>query len=213
MMTTTIYSLRTKGLAALTALMLLLVPTAAQAAKWFVDNTLGDVKVEEKKTPATPRPVQLIFEFQRNGEPNPRATKEVKPMLVDALKQTGAFSEIVEAPVAGGAVLSIKFNNIVPQEDVDKAKKEGFRAGLGFGLFGGVVTTDRYDVAFEYLPGEGAASIQTLVQHALYMKFGKKDVEIPGTQVKNVNEAIKTMVRQTTDRGVNNLVSDPAFPQ
>ena len=45
------------------------------------------------------------------------------------------------------------------------------------------------------------------------MKYGKKDVEIPGTQVKNVTEAVKTVVRQATDRGVNNLVSDPAFPQ
>lgn len=208
-----INSLRSKSLVVLAALMLLLVPTAAQAAKWFVDNTLGDVKPDEKKTPATPRPVQLIFEFQRNGEPNPRATKEVKPLLIDALKKTGAFSDVVEAPVAGGSVLSIKFNNVIPQEDVDKAKKEGFRAGLGFGLFGGVVTTDRYDVTFEYMPGEGAVSIQTLVQHALYMKFGKKDIEIPGTQVKNINEAIKIVVRQTTDRGVNNLVSDPGFPQ
>lgn len=206
-------SIRAATLSLLAAFMLLCVPTAAQAAKWFVDNSLGDLKPEEKKTPATPRPVQLIFEFQRNGEPNPRATKEVKPWIFDALKATGAFTEVVEAPVAGGAVLSIKFNNVIAQEELDKAKKDGFRAGLGFGLFGGVVATDRYDVAFEYLPGEGAASVQTLVQHALHMKYGKKDVEIPGTQVKNVSEAVKMVVRQATDHGINNLVSDPAFPQ
>ncbi|OHC99068.1 MAG: hypothetical protein A2885_18830 [Sphingopyxis sp. RIFCSPHIGHO2_01_FULL_65_24] len=204
---------RAKLLSAFAALMLLIAPTAAQAAKWFVDNTLGDVKAEDKKTPATPKPVQLIFEFQRNGEPNPRATKEVKPWIIESLKGTGAFSEVAEAPVAGGAVLSITFNNIVPQKELDKAKKDAFGAGLGFGLFGGVVATDRYDVTFEYLPGEGAPSIKTLVQHALHMKYGKKEVEIPGTQVKNVTEAVKTVVRQATDHGVNNLVSDPAFPQ
>ena len=208
-----ILSARTKGLMALAALLLFVVPTAAQAAKWYVDNTLGEVKPEEKKTPATPRPVQLIFEFQRDGAPNPRATKEVKPWIIEALQKSGAFSEVLETPVDGGAVLSVTFNNIVKKEEVDEAKKDGFRAGLGFGLFGGVVATDRYDVTFEYLPGEGSASIKTLVQHALHMKYGKKDVEIPGTQVKNVTEAVKTVVRQATDRGVNNLVSDPAFPQ
>jgi hypothetical protein len=188
-------------------------PRAAEAAKWFVDNTLGEVKPEEKVTPATPKPVQLLFEFQRDGAPNPRATKQVKPMAVEALKGTGAFADVVEAPVADGAVLSIKFNNVVKKEELDKVKKDGFRAGLGFGLFGGVVATDNYIVTMEYIPATGAKPIVTTVNHALHMKFGKKDVEIPGTEVKNVIEAVKIVVRQALARGTNNIVADPAFPR
>ena len=201
------------GLFACLALTMLSVAQVAQAAKWYVDNTLGEVKPEEKVVPTTPKPVQLLFEFQRDGGPNPRATKQVKPWAVDALKTTGAFTDIGEAPTADGAVLSIKFNNVVKKEDLDKAKKEGFRAGLGFGLFGGVVATDHYIVTLTYVPATGAAPITTVVNHALHMKFGKKDVVIPGTEVKNALEAVKTVVRQALARGVNNIVADPAFPR
>ena len=45
------------------------------------------------------------------------------------------------------------------------------------------------------------------------MKFGNKNVEIPGTQVKDAMEAVRTVVRQALERGVNNIVSDPAFPK
>jgi hypothetical protein len=51
----------------------------------------------------------------------------------------------------------------------------------------------------------------TTVNHALHMKFGKKDVEIPGTEVKGVKLAVETVVRQALARGVNNIVADPAF--
>jgi hypothetical protein len=187
--------------------------TASEAAKWYVDNTLGNVKAEEKVVPQQPKPVQILFEFQRDGQPNPRATKEVKPWALDSLKQSGVFSEVTEAPVVDGAVLSIKFNNVVKKEELDKAKKEGLRAGLGFGLFGGVVATDNYIVSFEYIAATGAAPITTTVNHALHMKYGKKDVEIPGTQVKNVKEAVQTVVRQAMLRGTNNIAADPNFPK
>jgi len=185
----------------------------AYAAKWFVDNTLGDVKPEEKVQPASPKPVQVLFEFQRDGSPNPRATKEVKPWALDAIKQSGVFSEIVETPTSDGAVLSVRFNNIVKKEEIDKAKKDGFRAGLGFGLFGGVVATDHYVVTFDYVSATGAKLITTTVNHALHMKFGKKDVEIPGFEVKNVQAAVETVVRQAMARGVNNIASDSGFPK
>jgi hypothetical protein len=185
----------------------------AHAAKWYVDNALGEVKPEEKVLPATPKPVQLLFEFQRDGSPNPRANKEVKPMALAALKGTGAFTDVVETPTADGAVLSITFNNVVEKEELDKAKKDGVRAGLGFGLFGGVVAQDRYVVTLKYVPATGAAPITTVVNHSLYMKFGKKDVEIPGTEVKNVKEAVQTVVRQALARGVNNIFADPAMPK
>lgn len=185
----------------------------AQAAKWFIDNTLGEVKPEEKVNPENPQPVQLLFEFQRDGAPNPQATKQVKPWAVEDIKTTGAFSAVVEEPVPEGAVLSIKFNNVVKKEEVDKAKKDGFAAGLGFGLFGGVVATDHYVVTFEYIQRTGAVPITVVVNHALHMKFGHKDVEIPGTQVKNVTEAVQGVVRQALNKGVNSIVADPAFPR
>lgn len=195
------------------AVMLCVLPQAAQAMKFYVANALGEVKPEEKVTPAKPQPVQVIFEFQRDGKPNAKATKVVTPWAMDDLKGTGAFSEVTDAPTANGAIISIKFNNIVVKEELDKAKKQAFGAGLGFGLFGGVLAVDHYVVSIDYVPATGAAPIHTEVKHELYSKYGKKDVEVPGTEYKNGDEAVKVLVRQALARGVNNIVADPAFPR
>ena len=199
--------------AGLFALSALAAPQAAQAMHFYVANALGEVKPEEKATPAHPAPVQVIFEFERDGAPNPKATKVVKPWVIEDIKATGDFSEIVETPVASGAVLSIKFNNLVVKEELDKAKKQGFGAGLSFGLLGGVVTTDHYAVTFEYIAATGATPIRTEVRHELYGKFGNKEADIPGTEVKGADEAVKVLVRQAIARGVNTIVADPAFPR
>lgn len=198
------------------ALMIALaLPSAAHAIKVYVDNTLGEVKPEEKVTPAKPVPVQVLFEFQRDGAPNPKATKVTKAWVLDALKATGDFSEVVETPTSNGAVLSIKFNNIVKKDELDKSKGDAFKAGLGFGLFGGAMATDYYEVTFEYVAATGATPIKTVVSHKLYTTFGKqkKDVVIPGTQYKKVDDAVKALMIQVINRGANNIVSDPAFPK
>lgn len=195
------------------ALMLSTLPQAAQAMKFYVDNALGEVKPEEKVTPAKPQPVQVIFEFQRDGKPNAKATKVVTPWAMEDIKGTGAFSEVTDAPTANGAIISIKFNNLVIKEELDKAKKQAFGAGLGFGLFGGVLAVDHYLVSIDYVPATGAAPIHTEVKHELYSKYGKKDVEVPGTEYKTADEAVKVLVRQALARGVNNIVADPAFPR
>lgn len=187
------------------------MPQEAIAAKWYVDNNLGELKPEQKVVPANPKPVQLLFEFQRDGAPNPKATKQVKPWAVDALKATGAFSEIVDTPTTDGALLSIEFNNVVKKDEIDKAKRQGFSAGLSFGLLGGVVATDYYVVTLTYVPATGVDPITTTVNHALHMKYGNKDVEITGTLAKNVTEAVQTVVRQALAHGVNTIASQAAF--
>lgn len=191
------------------------LPGAVLAVKVYVDNELGEVKPEEKVTPATPKPVQVLFEFQRDGAPNPKATKVTKAWVLEALKATGDFSEVVETPVEGGAVLSIKFNNIVKKEELDKAKKDAFKSGLGFGLFGGALATDYYEVTFEYVAATGAAPIRTIVNHKLYTAIGKqkKDLVIPGTMYKKIDDGVKSLMIQAINRGANNIVSDPAFPK
>ncbi|MBO9498592.1 MAG: hypothetical protein J7496_11235 [Novosphingobium sp.] len=191
-----------------------LLPAAAQAAHWYYDNALGEVPAAEKITPGEPKPVQVLFEFQRDGEPNPKATKVVKPWAFEDIKGTGAFADVVEGPTADGAILSIKFNNIVKQEELDKAKKDGFGAGLGFGLFGGVFATDHYVATLEYIPHTGAEPVKVEIPHALYMTYGKqkKELVIPGTEVKNGDEAVKTVVRQALARGVNDILAKLAAP-
>lgn len=199
---------------AIAALIIVLLPAAASAMKFYVDNTLGEVTPDQKVAPADPKPVQLLFEFQRDGAPNPRATKLVKPWALEDLQALGVFTDVVEKPVPGGAVLSIKFNNVVNEEELKKVKKDAFGAGLGFGLFGGVMAADHYVVTLEYIPADGSAPVSTEVQHVLYSTYGKqkKDFVAPGTEVKKANDAVKLVVRQALARGVNNIFAQLASP-
>ncbi len=183
----------------------------ALAAKWYIDNTLGEVKPEERVTVTTPQPVQLIFEFQRDGKAVPRAVKEVKPMILETLKERAIFSELSEKPTANGALLNIVINNVVDKEELARLKKKAFGAGLSFGLASGVVATDRYFVSFELIPATGKPSIKANLEHAIHMKFGKANVEVPGTEVKKVMDAVRGMVRQSVSRGMNSIAADPGF--
>jgi hypothetical protein len=196
---------------AVVSALLLLIAGPANAAKWFIDNTLGEVKPEERVTVTTPQPVQLIFEFQRDGKAVPAAVKLVKPMILAAIKERGDFSEAVDAPVPSGALLNIVFNNVVNKEELARLKKKAFGAGLSFGLGSGVVATDQYLISFEFIPATAKPSIKTNFEHALHMKYGNTKAEIPGTQAKNAMEAVRGVVRQAVARGLNNLAADPGY--
>jgi hypothetical protein len=187
------------------------ISAPALAAKWFVDNALGDVKPEERVTVNTPQPVQLIFEFQRDGKAVPKAVKQVKPMVLEALKERGIFSEVSDTPTVNGAMLNIVINNVVDKEELSRLKKKAFGAGLSFGLGSGVVATDNYFVHLELVPATGKPSIKTDLQHAIHMKYGKTDAVVPGTQVKNILEAVKGMIKQSTAKGLNTIIADPGF--
>ncbi len=183
----------------------------AIAAKWFIDNGLGEVKAEDRVSVATPKPVQLIFEFQRDGKSVPAAVKQIKPMAIAALKSSGVFSDVVETPTTSGAILSIVMNNVVNKEELARLKKKAFGAGLSFGLGSGVVATDHYIINFELIPATGSPSIKTVVEHALHMKFGNTKQEIPGTEVKKAMDAVRGVVTQAVAKGANNLAGDPGF--
>jgi hypothetical protein len=187
------------------------VATPAFAAKWFIDNGLGALDPAAKVSVLQPQPVQLILEFQREGKSVPAAVKQLKPMFVDALKKSGAFSEIVDVPTKNGALLSVVMTNIVDREQLAKLKKKAFGAGLTFGLGSGVVATELYTIRFELVPATGKPPVVTTIEHAFHMKFGNTDQAINGQPVKNVKEALNGVVNQAVAKGVNGLAADPGF--
>lgn len=176
--------------------------------KIYIDAKLGDLKAEDKVKVATPKPVQLIFEFQRDGIPNARATKFVRPIILEALKAQGVFADFIETPVADGALLSIKFNNI-PQKG---AAGKGFASGLTLGL-AGLFVTDFYEVKFDLAPTIGSDVISKLIKHELHLKKGKKDIPDPGVEVKNLDVGIRVIIAQAAAHGLNQLAADPRFPK
>jgi hypothetical protein len=178
----------------------------ASAAKYFVNPQLGDVKPEDKVTVASPKPVQIIYEFQTNGVTNARATGFTKPIFVARLKSEGVFSDVVDTPVNSGAILSVVFNNVAEAG----AAGQGFRTGLTFGLVG-LFVTDNYVVTINYIPATGKTPISKSIQHALHVKMGNKKVEDPGIPVRNANEAVTMVLQQVASHAANQLAKDPAF--
>lgn len=179
----------------------------AQAAKIYVDNKLGWVKPEDKVQIAAPQPVQLVIDFQTDGVSNAKAIKEVKPMIVKYLQQTALFSTLSDTPVPGGALLTVRFNNIVDK----KAAGKGFKAGLTFGLAATQVA-DNYDVDLALVPASGQEPIRTSLKHAIILTIGKKADPTLGTEYKKAKEAVEVMVGQSVEHGAHTLARQDGFP-
>ena len=179
----------------------------AEAAKFYVSNQLGWVKAEDKLHIATPQPVQLVIDFQTDGVSNAKAIKEVKPIITKYVQQTGLFSSVSETPVPNGALLTVRFNNIVDKNAAGK----GFKAGLTFGLAATQVA-DNYDVDLALVPATGGAALRTSLKHAIIMTIGKGSDATIGTEYKKPKEAVDAMVGQSVEQGAFALARQDGFP-
>jgi hypothetical protein len=179
---------------------------AASAAVFYVSSTPGELDPATRVRIATPRPVQLLFTFQTSGAPNMRATNQIKEQVTNEVRASGLFSEISQAPVAGGAVLSITMNNI-PEPH---AASRGVAVGLTLGLHGATVT-DSYVTTLDYLSGPDATPIHRSVDHAIRASMGHTDPPENSIRMRNAQEAVATMIRQSLAHGLNAVGSDPGF--
>lgn len=185
----------------------MIVSVPAQAAKIYIESKPGDVTAEQRAKVEKPRPVQLIFQFTTDQKANAKATKYLKEQVFKLVRESGAFSEVVETPVDGGAMLAITMDNIVQKDAAGK----GFVTGLTFGLAKTVVR-DGYLIVAEYNAAAGAPPIRREVAHGMWLTMGTK--EAPGTDlipVKNAITGIETIVRQGIGHAVNQIAQDPAF--
>lgn len=186
---------------------LLCAAEPAHAARFFVDNALGDVAQADRAAVTDPKPVQIIFQFKTKGAPNARATNYLKERVTELVKSSGIFSSVTTEPVAGGAIVAITIDNI-PQEN---AASQGFATGLTFGLRGTSVA-DYYVATTEYVSGPGVATISKSARHTMYTAIGRTEPPANATQAKNVDEAITLLVRQLVERMLTDLGKDAAFP-
>jgi len=181
--------------------------SATGCATHYVDTALKDVPPEKVVKVASPKPVQLLFEFQTKGATNARATDKLKAQTTDLVTKSRLFSEVSATPVQGNAVLSIVVNN-VPL--TDNAAAKGFATGLTFGLAGNTVT-DGYICTMNYLPGNNTPKVTATVRHAIHTNIGAKGAPENAVKSASVTEAVETMMRQIVTNGLNTLASDPGF--
>ncbi|ATQ41023.1 hypothetical protein [Caulobacter mirabilis] len=178
---------------------------AAHAAT-YIDTGLSTLKPEDRAVVANPQPVQLLFTFKTAGAANARATKELTKKVTEVVTASGAFSEVSEAPVANGAILSVTIDNLIQEGATGK----GFVTGLTFGLKGTMVS-DVYVCTVEYVTGADGAKIAKSGRHALHTTIGVTQAPPNGVKAKNIVEAVMTMTDQLVSNTLNDVAKDPAF--
>lgn len=181
--------------------------TLSGCASFYVDTATKEIPVEAFKKPATPKPVQVVFEFQTKGVANAAATQLLSSQVNDQIKGSGLFSELKETPAPGGALLSVVLNNIPLTDD---AARKGFVTGLTFGLAGTQVT-DGYVCTLKYLPASQTAPIIKTARHAIHTVVGAKEDPVNATKMESVELAIKTMTRQIVSTALDDLSRDLGF--
>ncbi len=178
----------------------------------YVDAGLGDVKPADKVVISTPRPVQVLFQFQTKGAPNGRGTKLLKPKVLEAVKDSGLFSEVSEAPAADGAVLNVVIDDVIAPKEMQAAEAQG--AVTGATLFiAGTNIREHYEAQLDYIAGPDAPKITRTAKHAVVFQMGLIN-STPTNAVKvdgGINGAVFAMTRQIVSNPLNELAKDPAF--
>lgn len=176
-------------------------------ASFYVDTSTPDVPPSEFKKPGTPRPVQLLFQFQTKGTVNEIATKQLKDRVADHVRASGLFASVSDQPAEGGALLSVTLNN-VPL--TDNAFTKGFVTGLTFGLAGSTVS-DGYVCTVSYSAKPGQAALVKQARHAIHTGMGAGSAPSQAIKANSAEEAVNTMTRQVVSRALKELSDDNAF--
>jgi len=155
----------------------------------YIDPALPNLRATDIPPAASPKPVQLLYEFRTKGVANARATERSKPIVMETMTKSGLFSSVSETPVADGATLTMVIDNIALTDD---AAGKGFRTGLTFGLVGNMVT-DGYVCTATYSAGGKTAS--TTVKHAMHTTVGNASGP-PGVEAMKPAEAVPILIRQ-----------------
>lgn len=196
---------------ALAATLAMASATPGRAAS-FVDASLPDVAADKRVVVAHPQPVQLLFQFETKGTPNARATAELKPAVLNAVRESGVFSEVADGPVENGAILNIVIDNAMSPSDLHHAEGAGFATGATL-FIAGSTTRDHYICTIDYIGGPDAPKITRKAEHSVLFQMGlinstpANAVKVPG----GLREAVSIMTRQIVSNPLNELASDPGF--
>lgn len=176
-------------------------------ASFYVDSATQEVAASSFKKPLSPKPTQVLFQFESKGVANPAATKLLSAQVIEQIKESGLFSEVSENPVPNGALLTLSLNNVPLSDD---AFKKGFVTGLTFGMAGSQVS-DGYVCTLRYASGPQSPPITESARHAIHTVMGAKAAPTNGTKAESIEAAVRMMTRQVVSTVLNALSQDPEF--
>lgn len=176
-------------------------------ASAYLDNGTKEIPAAQYKKPASPAPVQLLFDFQTKGVANAQATAFLRERVVDQVKASGLFSEVGSNAVPSGALLTITLNN-VPL--TDNAFSKGFVTGLTFGLAGSQVS-DGYVCTANYRAAGDSAALTKQARHAIHTTLGAAATPGNATKMDSAKDAVYLMTQQVVSNVLNDLSQDANF--
>ncbi|CAJ0694868.1 hypothetical protein LMG19089_01415 [Ralstonia edaphis] len=176
-------------------------------ASFYVDTATKAVPASEMKKVADPKPVQLVFEFQTKGAPNPRVTTLLKDTAAKEVIETGLFSKVSTEPTPNVGMLNVTLNNVPVTDD---AASKGFVTGLTFGLAGSAVT-DGYICTVSYLPPGQATPIVKTARHAIHTTLGNANPPAGAKKSATALDAVQQVTREVLSNALKDLSYDAAF--
>lgn len=191
------------------ALGLFLTTTAllGGCASVYLDGSTKEIPAAQFKKPASPAPVQVLFDFQTKGVANAQATALLRDRVIAQVKASGLFSDAGINAVPNGAVLSITVNNVPLTDD---AFSKGFVTGLTFGLAGSQVS-DGYVCTATYRASNDAAPLTKQARHAIHTTMGAAATPGNATKMPDHKEAAFQMTTQVVSNLLNDLSRDANF--
>ena len=162
----------------------------------YVDPSYHKATYENIQRPATPAPVKVDVQFQRNGKPLPAVDKELRGHVERSLRATGVFVPNQDA----NATLSVVGNNIA---DLAAARAKGFKTGLTFGGSGTMVD-DNYEFSCSYSNSSGAKH-EANYQHAIHTALGHTNDRPAGLTPTTLADAFSHVVEDVMLNCVKDL--------
>ncbi len=192
-----------------TALGLFLTTTVllGGCASAYLDGSTKEIPTAQFKKPASPAPVQVLFDFQTKGVANAQATALLRDRVIAQVKASGLFSDASANATPNGAVLSITVNNVPLTDD---AFSKGFVTGLTFGLAGSQVS-DGYVCTATYRASNDAAPLTKQARHAIHTTMGAAATPGNATKMPDHKEAAFQMTSQVVSNLLNDLSHDANF--
>ena len=180
-----------------------LLLTGCNSTKSFVDPGYPKTTYEQIQRKPTPLKLELSTQFQRNGQPFPRADPTLKDNVERILRASGAVT-----PVNAGAdgKIRVVVNNIA---DMGAAAGKGFGTGLTFGLVGSTVT-DAYEMSVVITVGTDTFS-RTSIRHAIHTTIGNATVPA-GLEAVPAQVAFERVVEQMLLRALQDYQAGKAGP-
>lgn len=176
-------------------------------ASAYLDASVREVPAAQFKKPATPGPVQLLFDFQTKGVANAQATSMLRDRVEAQVRASGLFSTVGSSAVPSGAVLTLTVNNVPMSDD---AFTKGFVTGLTLGLAGSQVGDGYVCTATYRAPGSSAPLVKQM-RHAIYTTMGAAGTPANAIKMPDHREAAFQMTTQAVSQLLNDLSQDANF--